>query len=122
MKLLGGMVRLCGMCRTPHGVRGLKYTRPPHDSHDARSHPTRGAWIEIGLPVLPPWLRWCRTPHGVRGLKLRNPSWSPTAWKSHPTRGAWIEMLSSRLPREPPWCRTSCGVRGLKHRYLWADD
>ena len=56
-------------CRTPRGVRGLKY----FSSHDynslLKSHPSRGAWIEI--------LEWPweavggsrRTPRGVRGLK-----------------------------------------------------
>ena len=35
-------------CRTPRGVRGLKFT-PTVDQNDyiAASHPSRGAWIEI---------------------------------------------------------------------------
>ena len=36
---------------------------------DAESHPSRGAWIEMGrrAKCLPPLI--CRTPRGVRGLK-----------------------------------------------------
>ena len=77
--------------RTPHGVRGLKWTAlycpPPlpwsHPSWGAwieikdgyclyaglRSHPSWGAWIEITFPASPLAGRPCRTPHGVRGLK-----------------------------------------------------
>ena len=33
--------------RTPHGVRGLKYRGGGRVTAGVRSHPTRGAWIEI---------------------------------------------------------------------------
>ena len=56
--------------RTPRGVRGLKWkdTRKRYDQR--KSHPSRGAWIEI------------RSSYSCRG-----PVWS------HPSRGAWIEIL-----------------------------
>ena len=34
--------------RTPHGVRGLKCLGRAAGRVDGRSHPARGAWIEIG--------------------------------------------------------------------------
>ena len=34
--------------RTPHGVRGLKSRTPVRAAKTRRSHPSRGAWIEIG--------------------------------------------------------------------------
>ena len=57
-------------CRTPHGVRGLKYlSKDNADPAEFVSHPSWGAWIEIFRH----WPRRSqtasRTPHGVRGLK-----------------------------------------------------
>ena len=34
-------------CRTPRGVRGLKYRSIKGGNIFLRSHPSRGAWIEI---------------------------------------------------------------------------
>ena len=35
-------------CRTPSGVRGLKWVKATPTADDAsKSHPVRGAWIEI---------------------------------------------------------------------------
>ena len=60
-------------CRTPHGVRGLKYLLIYSIYYiDLLSHPTRGAWIEISMSY--PYISQhspSRTPHGVRGLKYR---------------------------------------------------
>ena len=83
------------------------------------SHPSRGAWIEIGLATAAPktlrshpsrgaWIEMTslsalviscvgRTPHGVRGLKCTMLTTGVTIWMSHPSRGAWIEMLISRM-------------------------
>ncbi len=55
------------------------------------SHPSRGAWIEIGLLILNMHLQNRRTPRGVRGLKY---PWSYKHAGKH-----------RRTPR---------GVRGLK--------
>ena len=62
-----------------------------------KSHPARGAWIEI-FSVLPfTSTAKSRTPQGVRGLKLSG-SWGHLHNdKSHPARGAWIEMLRSAI-------------------------
>ena len=56
--------------RTPHGVRGLKYAQGIPRRRRRRSHPSRGAWIEIEC--------------AQRGTGRR---------PSHPSRGAWIEIL-----------------------------
>ena len=79
-------------CRTPRGVRGLKYGRPRQYHLWAKSHPSRGAWIEIVIVL----------------VKRRHKQ------RSHPSRGAWIEIgpgvqTSTAAPR-----RTPRGVRGLK--------
>ena len=100
--------------RTPHGVRGLKYSSylqviaevPSHPSRGAwiemtvkgqfngiyGSHPSRGAWIEIDFNVYYRPRKWSRTPHGVRGLKLLVRFWIACEPWSHPSRGAWIEI------------------------------
>ncbi len=62
-------------CRTPQGVRGLKFFVD-----------------EAGL-------EWdnSRTPQGVRGLKSEGPADDGAGRRSHPARGAWIEILSIAL-------------------------
>ena len=57
--------------RTPHGVRGLKYTEDTTGTYTYESHPSRGAWIEIIARLYE---------EGGDG--------------SHPSRGAWTEMVS----------------------------
>ena len=56
--------------RTPRGVRGLKSGRTLRCPATTTSHPSRGAWIEIGVLMT---------------------STSNTS-ASHPSRGAWIEI------------------------------
>ena len=54
------------------------------------SHPTRGAWIEISLPVLAASVPQSRTPHGVRGLKSpeeQTPSYLNQSRTPHGVRG-----------------------------------
>ena len=57
--------------RTPQGVRGLKYRfhHAAHSKRGSKSHPARGAWIEIGSTGDNAARRGGRTPQGVRGLK-----------------------------------------------------
>ena len=108
-----------------------------------RSHPARGAWIEIF------GAQYCRNTsvsHPARGAWIEIPGYTarPGVLLSHPARGAWIEMLrrcggwtvwSGRTPRgvrglksrgrrtgESRSCRTPRGVRGLKYRPRGADD
>ena len=57
-----------------------------------RSHPARGAWIEILIHFPPKAARKGRTPQGVRGLKFRLSRSEQRRMMSHPARGAWIEM------------------------------
>ena len=80
--------------RNPPGVRGLKLlVRSLVGCCCLRSHPTRGAWIEI-------FLRFGFSPslilsHPTRGAWIeiaRHGQFCAAAW-SHPTRGAWIEIL-----------------------------
>ena len=40
-------------CRTPRGVRGLKYDPDAPNATPEESPPSRGAWIEIGGAVRP---------------------------------------------------------------------
>ena len=58
-------------CRTPSGVRGLKY-----------------------LSKLGTIFFRCRTPSGVRGLKSSDLFIKYLTALSHPVRGAWIEIAS----------------------------
>ena len=90
--------------RTPQGVRGLKWDIVEIMHSLYRSHPARGAWIEI-IPteeMADPDAG--RTPQGVRGLKLAYGQDRYRHLLSHPARGAWIEMPSPR-PSPPP-CRS----------------
>ena len=80
------------MSRTPQGVRGLKLHIRGTSSGRKKSHPARGAWIEIlSLSRLTSPLA-CRTPQGVRGLKSGMLPDPESGKKSHPARGAWIEI------------------------------
>ena len=59
----------------------------------ARSHPARGAWIEISRFSFLAHQPCRRTPHGVRGLKyLILDHLLELCGPSHPARGAWIEI------------------------------
>ena len=77
--------------RTPHGVRGLKSIVCAIFAVCPRSHPSRGAWIEMMLSCNVTSKRW-----------------------SHPSRGAWIEIYMFWLLRHMQYGRTPHGVRGLK--------
>ena len=57
------------LSRTPHGVRGLKFS------------------FLHGILAL-----FRRTPHGVRGLKFNPHPRHNQVFLSHPAWGAWIEM------------------------------
>ena len=87
----------------------------------AASHPSRGAWIEIGEWHLLPS---SRLSHPSRGawieISVLRPLSIPIA--SHPSRGAWIEIPRwARRPAVPP-SRTPHGVRGLKFGLHNGDD
>lgn len=60
-------MQLC--CRSPHGERGLKSTRPAEKGADPGRSPPRGAWIEIPTPVTMRLSRMVAPHHGERGLK-----------------------------------------------------
>ena len=72
--------------RTPQGVRGLKWDIVEIMHSLYRSHPARGAWIEM-LEYDVPSARPRRTPQGVRGLKSsRRRKW-PTRTLVAPRKG-----------------------------------
>ena len=99
-------------CRTPHGVRGLKFEGLVLRHHREASHPSRGAWIEIRRVlqsgVTPP-------SHPSRGawIEITQSTGIPIKKRSHPSRGAWIEM-GSTWHATATTARTPHGVRGLK--------
>ena len=79
------------LCRTPHGVRGLKPMYCLVAMMIGASHPSRGAWIETTASNRQPKPTASRTPHGVRGLKPQLEAEDKKSLQSHPSRGAWIE-------------------------------
>ena len=117
-------------------MRGLKCLFSAFAAFCQRSHPTRGAWIEIfpigwrntplwSHPTRGAWIeilkskskkinRISRTPRGVRGLKFALSEQCGALFRSHPTRGAWIEINQSGGNMPPCRSRTPRGVRGLK--------
>ena len=111
-------------CRTPRGVRGLKYVVTWGSVVTIMSHPSRGAWIEIRRRCNLP-LPHSRTPRGVRGLKsffVRQTRLQDTRRTPRGVRG--LKSRSGGGGRFVP-CRTPRGVRGLKYGrprqyHLWA--
>ena len=81
-------------CRTPRGVRGLKYPLVRRGEGGHMSHPSRGAWIEISYSNHGTSQPLRRTPRGVRGLKSLGYPQIHTRCPSHPSRGAWIEIIT----------------------------
>ena len=80
------------------------------------SHPARGAWIEISQAAYIGLILMGRTPQGVRGLKYSGRLDIFCEGVSHPARGAWIEMASTSGSWRGTSSRTPQGVRGLKLR------
>ena len=62
------------LCRSPFGLRGLKYLAHRAMYFEARwSQPIRAAWIEISYCGYSWLIRSCRSPFGLRGLKSSLP-------------------------------------------------
>ena len=93
----------------------MKSQGRPHLPEWGRSHPTRGAWIEIILPRASTEKASRRTPHGVRGLKwlFELPNERNSRRTPHGVRGL-KSVLDYKLYFQRP-CRTPHGVRGLKY-------
>ncbi len=83
------------LCRTPHGVRGLKSTDTESWGKAFASHPARGAWIEMVAVGSRSRHSACRAPHGARGLKCVPKFRAPAEKDVAPPRGARIEIRSS---------------------------
>ena len=80
------------MGRTPPGVRGLKFCCRLFRIRDYKSHPTRGAWIEInGVDQGDVTVQ---ASHPTRGawIEISDAVNKLVFFLSHPTRGAWIEI------------------------------
>ena len=80
-------------CRTPRGVRGLKFKSHFGVTSPDASHPSRGAWIEIreNREIVVQAI----TSHPSRGAWIEIVNALPFrayALMSHPSRGAWIEI------------------------------
>ena len=84
--------------RTPRGVRGLKCGAGGPEVRRSKSHPSRGAWIEIINHVPAAWHPHGRTPRGVRGLKS--------------IKEVHLWEVRRRTPR---------GVRGLKYKTIMGE-
>ena len=99
--------------RTPRGVRGLKSPSKRTALFTVRSHPSRGAWIEIAHAPADAAGTARRTPRGVRGLKYYREPGSPDR-RGRTPRG--VRGLKSEISAysEKAWRRTPRGVRGLK--------
>ena len=79
-----------------------------------KSHPVRGAWIEIKNEAI---LDEIKPSHPVRGawIEILDECLALRRYiKSHPVRGAWIEMTKSPFIISLVNSRTPSGVRGLK--------
>ena len=109
----------------------------------ARSHPSRGGWIEIPFKPINRDLGIGPTPHGVGGLKYTSGSpeifsggptphgvgglkslyilYTQELVKSHPSRGGWIEIGSNGSLAEYFDGPTPHGVGGLKSGGWWPD-
>ena len=102
-------------CRTPRGVRGLKFCYIVSPGYAGESHPSRGAWIEIFSMASRSAPAYCRTPRGVRGLKS-----PPLIGADIPSRRTPRGVRGLKLPTCHHRCvgqsRTPRGVRGLKYQ------
>ena len=58
-------------CRIAHAVRGLKSSSHSYTRISAKSHRSRGAWIEINATMNFSALPIRRIAHAVRGLKSK---------------------------------------------------
>ena len=98
----------------PARERGLKYDTAEGTHWTYRSHPARGAWIEIGLApgASSPGLR--RTPRGVRGLKSNGEVVGRAARRRTPRGVRGLKFNAVDELRDRHIGRTPRRVRGLK--------
>ena len=57
------------ICRSPLGLRGLKYEQYGQTRDADKSQPTRAAWIEMIIFFVSIFMVNSRSPLGLRGLK-----------------------------------------------------
>ena len=94
-------------------MRGLKSDRINSLGGINRSHPARGAWIEIVNNSIQLPGNTGRTPQGVRGLKYRRAGRARRAARRTPQGVRGLKLLEDRNGRAMAG-RTPQGVRGLK--------
>ena len=86
------MSALWGPCRSPLGLRGLKYF----------------AYVVLQAAA-------GRSPLGLRGLKFGIRKQQNQRGKSQPTRTAWIEIRNPHRQFRLSLCRSPLGLRGFKY-------
>ena len=91
----------------------MKYKLRKRWERRGRSHPARGAWIEIGVSASGTIRKPCRTPQGVRGLKSNNNT-HRTSSKRRTPQGVRGLKCQARQTLLFSCRRTPQGVRGLK--------
>ena len=129
-------------CRSPLGLRGLKFRSYTRSRGCIWSQPSWAAWIEMTLYTRlmpgggsqPSWAAWIeisgtrhtlptrigRSPLGLRGLKsnavLRDKRLS---LRSQPSWAAWIEIQTVVNVYPARGSRSPLGLRGLKLPYFF---
>ena len=81
--------------RSPHGERGLKSIELSQGATASMSLSSRRAWIEIPSMRRSAWTTRRRSPHGERGLKLQCGERGVEHRRSLSSRRAWIEMRNT---------------------------
>ena len=86
-----------GLCRSPHGERGLKSIDAVNCPNPLMSLSSRRAWIEIWFNYSTLFLLCRRSPHGERGLKwFRKCIKMRWSLRSLSSRRAWIEIFTNQ--------------------------
>ena len=60
-----------------------------------KSPPSRGAWIEIDVQFVPPFISSASPPSRGAWIEIRSNQQAALMQQSPPSRGAWIEILSA---------------------------
>ena len=100
--------------RSPHGLRGLKYTTFRTNQKPSESQPAWAAWIEIIEDPVKIFFAEGRSPHGLRGLKFRRFQMclGGSCRSPHGLRG--LKLFSNFKQFLFNFCRSPHGLRGLK--------
>ena len=100
--------------RAPRGARGLKFRRHHAEEQEYESRPSRGAWIEMLLPLSPFAQFFGRAPRGARGLKYRKNRLHEKLSSRAPRGARGLKLLSFVATSDEEASRAPRGARGLK--------